>query len=315
MLHQDSVDCAGTRQGSEPDQRLPLMEASALKIGETPTRSPSSISDNSNSRYSPKTAGVKRSESAKDGDHRKNPRRGGVRKHSDPNLGPGRSQARHSLDGETVSKSGSSSSSSIAEIRWEGSSMLGCRAMSDLVQKGDSDLEAEPESPDWRNCLTQEQLANMDNKEAKRQDVINELFDTERSHVRILKVLDRIFRRPLLESGLMPKEVVDRLFPNLDEVLAVHSSYNNAMRNLVTGGFPIGNIGDLLQDMFLGSFGDRLISVGAEFTKNQKFTLEELKRIRQRDSRVEQKLAELESNPACRFEDFIFSIVKLHILV
>jgi len=299
---QDSVDCAGVRQSSEPDHsRVSIMEASAIKIGETPTRSPSSISDNSNSRYSPKTTGVKRSESAKDGDHRKNHRRGGVRKHSDPNLGPGRSQARHSLDGETVSKSGSSSSSSIAEIRlWEASSMLGSRTLSDLVQKGDSDLEAEPDSPDWRNSLTQEQLASMDNKETKRQDVINELFHTERSHVRILKVLDRIFRRPLLESGLMPKEVVDRLFPNIDEVLAVHSSYNNAMMNLVKGGFPIGNIGELLGDMFLGSFGDRLISVGAEFTKNQKFTLEELKRIRQRDSRVEQKLAELESNPACR---------------
>merc|ERR1719233_1698584 len=96
-ISQDSVDSGGgTRQSSEPDQRaaVPLMESAASKIGETPTRSPSSISDNSNSRYSPKTAGVKRSESAKDGDHRKNPRRGGVRKHSDPNLGPSRSQAR-----------------------------------------------------------------------------------------------------------------------------------------------------------------------------------------------------------------------------
>ena len=52
--------------------------------------------------------------------------------------------------------------------------------------------------------------------------------------------------------------------------------------------------------MFLGSYGEKLISVGAEFTKNQKFTLEELKRIRARDSRIEQKLSELESNPACR---------------
>jgi hypothetical protein len=296
---QDSVDC-GARQSTEPESRpVSLLEASAVKIGDTPTRSPSSISDKTG-RYSPKTAGVKRSESAKDGEHRKT-RRGGVRKHSDPNLGPSRPQARHSLDAETVSKSGSSSSSSIAEIRlWEATSMLGSRTLSDLVQRGDSDLEAEPECPDWRNSLTQEQLASLNSREAKRQDVINELFHTERSHVRILKVLDRVFRRPLLESGLMPKEVVDRLFPNIEEVLAVHSSYNNAMRNLVQGGFPVGNIGELLGDMFLGSFGDRLISVGAEFTKNQKFTLEELKRIRQRDSRVEQKLAELESNPACR---------------
>merc|ERR1719318_1376792 len=286
----DEADQATGRQSLslEPESRpVGLLEASALKIGDTstPARSPSSISDNSSLRseagnsgkYSPKTAGVKRSESAKDGEHRKNPRRGGVRKHSDPNLGPSRAQARLSLDAETVSKSGSSSSSSIGEVRlWEASSVR-----SELLQRADSDLEAEQECPDWRNSLTQEQLASLSAKEAKRQDVINELFHTERSHVRNLKVLDRLFR-------------------NIEEVLAVHSSYNNAMRTLVRGGFPIGNIGELLADMFLGSYGDKLISVGAEFTKNQKFTIEELKRIRQRDSRLEQKLAEFESNPACR---------------
>ena len=50
-------------------------------------------------------------------------------------------------------------------------------------------------------------------------------------------------------------------------------------------------VGELLSDMFLGSYGDRLISVGAEFTKNQEFTLAELKKIRQRDSRIEAKIA------------------------
>ena len=130
--------------------------------------------------------------------------------------------------------------------------------------------------------------------------MINELFHTEKNHVRNLKVLERVFRIPLLESGLMPREVVDRLFPNLDDVIQIHSSYNNAMNNLKRGGFPITDIGDVLRDMFLGNFGDRLISAGAEFTKNQKFTLEELKRIRQRDSRLDQKLQELESDTSCR---------------
>lgn len=54
--------------------------------------------------------------------------------------------------------------------------------------------------------------------------MINELFHTERSHVRNLKVLEHVFRRPLLECGLVPAEVVDRLFPNLQEVITVHQS-------------------------------------------------------------------------------------------
>ena len=59
-------------------------------------------------------------------------------------------------------------------------------------------------------------------------------------------------------------------------------------------------IGEMLSDMFLGTYGDRLISAGAEFTKNQESTLAELKKIRARDSRIEAKLVELELDPGCR---------------
>ena len=204
-------------------------------------------------------------------------------------------------DSDLVSKSGSSSSSSISELRlWEATTVLHTRT--DLLQRADSDL-AEPDladPPDWRSSISAEQLARLSPSEQKRQDVINELFHTERSHVRNLKVLEHVFRRPLLECGLVPREVLDRLFPNLQEVISVHQSYHAAMKTLAKGGFPIGRVGGLLADMFLGSFGDKLISVGAEFTKNQKFTIEELKRIRKADSRLEARLSELEQNPNCR---------------
>ena len=204
-------------------------------------------------------------------------------------------------DSDLVSKSGSSSSSSISELRlWEATTVLHTRT--DLLQRADSDL-AEPDladPPDWRSSISAEQLARLSPSEQKRQDVINELFHTERSHVRNLKVLEHVFRRPLLDCGPVPREVLDRLFPNLQEVISVHQTYHTAMKGLAKGGFPVEKIGGLLADMFLGGFGDKLISVGAEFTKNQKFTIEELKRIRKADSRLEAKLSELEQNPNCR---------------
>ena len=156
------------------------------------------------------------------------------------------------------------------------------------------------EQTDWRNSLSADELASLSTKEAKRQDVINELFNTERSHVMNMKTLEKVFRTPLLDSGLMPQDVVARLFPNLDEVIQIHSSYNSAMRSLKRGGFLIMEIGEMLSDMFLGTFGDRLISNGAEFTKNQEATLSELKKIRARYSRIEAKLVELELDPGCR---------------
>merc|ERR1719310_1767758 len=57
---------------------------------------------------------------------------------------------------------------------------------------------------------------------------------------------------------------------------------------------------DILIDMFLGSNGDRLVQVCGEFSKNQNITIEELKRIRNREAKLEQFLSDIERNPACR---------------
>ena len=67
--------------------------------------------------------------------------------------------------------------------------------------------------------------------------------------MRNLKVLDRLFFRPLLESGLMGKELLEQLFPNLAEVLELHNQYNQKMKERAKAGFPVGNIGDMLCEM------------------------------------------------------------------
>ena len=46
--------------------------------------------------------------------------------------------------------------------------------------------------------------------------------------------------------------------------------------------------------------GDRLIQEGAEFTKDQKMSIEELKELRRKDQKLEQILKEQERRPECR---------------
>ena len=46
--------------------------------------------------------------------------------------------------------------------------------------------------------------------------------------------------------------------------------------------------------------GEALIQVGAEFTKNQKMSIEELKERRRRDHKLDQFLKEQERRPECR---------------
>ena len=48
----------------------------------------------------------------------------------------------------------------------------------------------------------------------------------------------------------MPKELFNRLFANLPEVLKLHVEYNQIMKTRVkSSGFPIGNVSDILSDM------------------------------------------------------------------
>jgi Rho guanine nucleotide exchange factor 12 len=67
--------------------------------------------------------------------------------------------------------------------------------------------------------------------------------------VRNLRVLDRLFFRPLMETGVMAKDLAERLFPNLDEVLALHNQYNQKMNDRAKAGFPVGSVGDMLSEM------------------------------------------------------------------
>ena len=58
----------------------------------------------------------------------------------------------------------------------------------------------------------------MNKKEKEKQKVINELFHTELTHVRHLRVLETLFYIPMRNEHIMIKDDLDTLFPNLSEV-------------------------------------------------------------------------------------------------
>ncbi len=55
-----------------------------------------------------------------------------------------------------------------------------------------------------------------------------ELFYTEKAHVRNLKVMQKLFQQPLLHEPWIPDELVRLLFPNIEEMIKVHSEYGSA---------------------------------------------------------------------------------------
>ncbi|XP_066992612.2 rho guanine nucleotide exchange factor 12 isoform X3 [Anabrus simplex] len=164
----------------------------------------------------------------------------------------------------------------------------------------DSDLEAEPDPPDWMQGVDEEVLKTLSPREKKRQEVINELFHTERSHVRNLKVLDQVFYRPMVDSQVLPPDHIQLLFSNLDEMLDIHSQFNNGMKNKRRESPLVGDVADLLLSMFDGPASEEFQRAAATFCARQQIALELLKERRRKDNKLNSFLTDAEGNPMCR---------------
>nr|CAI5862030.1 unnamed protein product [Callosobruchus analis] len=154
------------------------------------------------------------------------------------------------------------------------------------------DTEAEP----WQNLVTAEELKNLSPHEKKRQDVINELFHTENSHVRNLNVLYKIFYRKILESQTLKPDELNLLFPNIKEMFDVHREINKEMWRRRKEDPIVKELGDTL----LGIFNERLKKAAATFCESQQLALEFIKKRRERDSKFDAVLAECEKKRQCR---------------
>lgn len=60
--------------------------------------------------------------------------------------------------------------------------------------------------------------------------VFSELFHTERTHVRNLKILYHVFYKPIVSNKMFSDEISKLLFANLEELLNLHKSMSDAMR-------------------------------------------------------------------------------------
>ncbi|CAD6188667.1 unnamed protein product [Caenorhabditis auriculariae] len=178
-----------------------------------------------------------------------------------------------------------------------------------LVDNDDSDLEIETEAPPLEQLVGWEVIRHLKPKEKKRQEVINELFHTERTHVRNLKILFYVFCKPMLMNNIVQLDVVRLLFANLEELLAIHQKMCNTMREAVekwrldsNQNGLYGDIGGLMEGMFQGEAGEHLKNVTSIFCQHQQHALETLRARCKRDKEdsLVRFLAEAEANPLCR---------------
>ncbi|XP_041098329.1 rho guanine nucleotide exchange factor 12-like isoform X4 [Polyodon spathula] len=164
-----------------------------------------------------------------------------------------------------------------------------------------SELEADP--PNWQQLVSRDVLAGLTPHEIKRQEVINELFYTERAHIRTLRVLDQVFYQKLLSrDGILPPAEIKHIFSNLEEILQLHASIIEQVATIRKKNETsvIDQIGDDLLSWFSGSEEEKIKRAAGTFCSNQPFALELIKTRQKKDNRFLTFIQEAESNPLCR---------------
>ncbi|NWI56134.1 ARHGB factor, partial [Calyptomena viridis] len=173
-----------------------------------------------------------------------------------------------------------------------------------------SDLEPELDPQNWQHTVSRELVANLPPREVERQEVINELFATEGSHLRILRVLDLLFYQRLRKENLLSREELGLLFPNLPDLIDIHNSLSESMKKLREEGPIIKEIGDLMLSRFDGPAKEEIQQVAATFCSYQSIALELIKTKQRKETRFQMFMQEAESNPQCRrlqLKDLIIS--------
>ncbi|CAG9864678.1 unnamed protein product [Phyllotreta striolata] len=161
----------------------------------------------------------------------------------------------------------------------------------------DSDIDADSE---WQALVSPEEFKNLSPQEKKRQDVINEFFHTESSHVRSLKVLYKIFYKKIQESQTLKPDELQLVFPNIKELLDIHNEFSKEMKRKRKEDPLIGDLGALLGNMFGERCGESLKRAAANFCERQQMALEFIKKRRERDSKFDAVLLECEKKQQCR---------------
>nr|DBA14062.1 TPA: hypothetical protein GDO54_005079 [Pyxicephalus adspersus] len=163
-----------------------------------------------------------------------------------------------------------------------------------------SDLDVEPDAQNWQHTVGREVAQHLSPKERARQEVIHELFMTEASHLRVLRVLDHIFYQRMRKDNMLSTDELALVFPNLPELVEIHNSLAEVMKRVREEGPVVKEIGDLMLFRFDGAPGEEVREETAKFCSCQTIALDLIKTKKRKEARFNLFMQEAESSPQCR---------------
>ncbi|XP_049423909.1 rho guanine nucleotide exchange factor 11 isoform X1 [Epinephelus fuscoguttatus] len=149
----------------------------------------------------------------------------------------------------------------------------------------------------WQDTVSPQLLATLSPREVDRQAVIYELFTTEVSHLRTLRVLDQVFFQKM--RSVLNSDELACIFPNLPQVYELHASLCEAMKKRRETPI-VQDIGDVMLARFEGAAGDEFQEHASQLCSQQSQAVELIKNKKRKDPRFAHIIQECEASPHCR---------------
>ncbi|XP_037614086.1 rho guanine nucleotide exchange factor 11 isoform X3 [Sebastes umbrosus] len=149
----------------------------------------------------------------------------------------------------------------------------------------------------WQDTVLPQLLATLSPREVDRQAVIYELFTTEASHLRTLRVLDQVFFQKM--RSVLNSDELACIFPNLPQVYELHASLCEAMKKRREAPI-VQDIGDVMLARFEGAAGEEFQEQASQLCSQQSQALELIKNKKRKDPRFAHIIQECEASPHCR---------------
>ncbi|XP_069374348.1 rho guanine nucleotide exchange factor 11 isoform X4 [Paralichthys olivaceus] len=149
----------------------------------------------------------------------------------------------------------------------------------------------------WQDTVSHQLLATLSPREVDRQAVIYELFTTEASHLRTLRVLDQVFFQKM--RSVLNSDELACIFPNLPQVYELHASLCEAMKKRRETPV-VQDIGDVMLARFEGAAGDEFQEQASQLCSQQSQAVELIKNKKRKDPRFAHIIQECEASPHCR---------------
>ncbi|XP_069137140.1 rho guanine nucleotide exchange factor 28-like isoform X3 [Argopecten irradians] len=171
------------------------------------------------------------------------------------------------------------------------------------------------EAETWSGSIDRKVIKKMSHKDIKRQDTIWELIQTERHHCRRLKILQRIYSHTILEELHMPQEVVDRLFPNLDDLIDIHLTFLHRLQELqnLRPDHSVDQIGETIVDQFDGENAKQMKAAYGGFCCRQKSSNQYYKDLLTKDRKFQSYMKKCNNHTLCNkreIPDFLLAVTQ-----